>query len=481
MHMYLYIYMHVHVAACNLFHHWVRATRPYERASDRALASLHSRPDVVVQMKRATASTGSAKPKKLRLAQRIGLNTESVGIVATSGAVGNDAKATTSSGRSSGSAAAPKVDDGPRGRAWTVTVALPGSIVDNAQTHELRTHLVGQVARACAIFNVDEIVVFSTESGPQPSIAADAAASSSGRGGKRTNGSIFMARLLQYLECPQYLRKQLFPMHPDLRSVGLVAPLDAPHHLRIDEACDYREAVVVAPGAAGGGGAARESSQGGGGGSAATEGGGGGDSQGQATSECVYTGLRKELRIGRELPVGTRVTVRMPATGSSNARAATVVPPREPREVAGLYWGFEVRLAKGLAAVWSECPFASGYDVSIGTSEHGDTRLHASGDRSGADGGSDGGSDADAAPFSLPPFRHLLIVFGGVEGLEPAVSAEDALAECEDDVPSLFDHYLNLCPGQGSRTIRTEEALLVGLAALKPHIERAGRAGVAQA
>ena len=38
----------------------------------------------------------------------------------------------------------------------------------------------------------------------------------------------------------------------------------------------------------------------------------------------------------------------------------------------------------------------------------------------------------------------------------------------------LFDHYLNLCPNQGSRTIRTEEALLVGLSALKPHIERAG-------
>ena len=73
-----------------------------------------------------------------------------------------------------------------------------------------------------------------------------------------------------------------------------------------------------------------------------------------------------------------------------------------------------------------------------------------------------------------PPFKHALIVFGGVEGLETVVSAEEELAEVEDDVPSLFDHYLNLCPQQGSRTIRTEEALLVGLAALKPHLERGG-------
>ena len=41
------------------------------------------------------------------------------------------------------------------------------------------------------------------------------------------------------------------------------------------------------------------------------------------------------------------------------------------------------------------------------------------------------------------------------------------------DPASLFDHYLNLCPRQGSRTIRSEEAVLVGMAALRPHVERA--------
>lgn len=39
-------------------------------------------------------------------------------------------------------------------------MALPGSIIDNAQSHELRTALAGQVARALVIFNVDEVVVF---------------------------------------------------------------------------------------------------------------------------------------------------------------------------------------------------------------------------------------------------------------------------------------------------------------------------------
>ena len=45
------------------------------------------------------------------------------------------------------------------------------------------------------------------------------------------------------------------------------------------------------------------------------------------------------------------------------------------------------------------------------------------------------------------------------------------------DAASLFDHYINLCPGQGLRTIRTEEALLAGLAALKPYIARAAARG----
>lgn len=46
-------------------------------------------------------------------------------------------------------------------------------------------------------------------------------------------------------ETPQYLRKILFPMHPDLKFAGLQNPLDAPHHLRKGEKILYREGVVL--------------------------------------------------------------------------------------------------------------------------------------------------------------------------------------------------------------------------------------------
>lgn len=424
----------------------------------------------------AAIATGPRK-KKLRLAERTGVNTAPI--------VGKQQPDSKKPVAPAGAA-----DGKPRGRQWTVSVALPGSIVDNAQTNELRSQLVGQVARACAIFNVDEIIVFTpSEDGPPP--ISGVGGEREERRAKRTDGAIFMARLLQYLECPQYLRKHIFPVHNDLRHVGLLAPLDAPHHLRIEEACEYREAVVVAPGASAGGGKGGGADGGSGGADANGKGGGAGgegDGGGEAgaTSSTVYTGLRKELKIGHALPIGTRVTVRMPAAGSSNARAATVVPPREPRERLGMYWGYEVRLAKGLGAIWSECPYEGGYDTSLGTSEHGIAvaGLGGGGDAAAGESKNVGGSTSfgdgahgkrtGASEFALPPFRHLLLVFGGVEGLEPVVAADDELCEFEDEMQHLFDHYLNLCPNQGSRTIRTEEALLVGLSALKPHIERAG-------
>ena len=259
---------------------------------------------------------------------------------------------------------------------------------------------------------MDEIVIFQTES-------ASAGARTAPGGAPRTDGCVFMARLLQYLECPQYLRRQIFPMHPDLRFVGLLAPLDAPHHLRIDEECAYREGVVSEREAKGGG-------------------------------SLVYTGLRKEQKIDRTIEKGTRVTCGCRATPTR----ATASPSRRGRARRRGCTGATRSASPRASAVWSGCPYEGGYDVSIGTSEHGTNAL-------------------DEPSFALPRFDHLLVVFGGVEGLEPAVAAGKNLAAAGvHDPASLFDHYLNLCPPQGSRTIRSEEAVL-GMAALRPHVERA--------
>ncbi|KAI5096331.1 putative methyltransferase C9orf114-like, partial [Silurus meridionalis] len=306
-------------------------------------------------------------------------------------------------------------DEEAKGRLYTVSVALPGSVLDNAQSPELRTYLAGQIARACTVFCVDEVVVFD-EQGDDTKGTVEGEFKGVGKKGQ---ACVQLARILQFLECPQYLRKAFFPKHHDLQFAGLLNPLDSPHHMRIDEEAEFREGVVVdRPCKAGKG-------------------------------SFVNCGMRKEVQIDKQLQPGLRVTVRLNKNQISESRVykGVVVSPHVPRTEGGLYWGYSVRLASCLSAVMTECPFKDGYDLTIGTSEK--------------------GSNADDA--NLPPFRHMLVVFGGLQGLEASVDADPNLDVTDPSV--LFDLYLNTCPGQGSRTIRTEEAILISLSSLRQKIK----------
>ena len=84
-----------------------------------------------------------------------------------------------------------------------------------------------------------------------------------------------------------------------------------------------------------------------------------------------------------------------------------------------------------------------GYDLKIGTSERGDVQ--------------------ESNDLELPQFSHACVAVGGPEGLEQSMPPGQ-----ESMAAGLFDHWLNTCPNQGSRTIRTEEAVLISLAYLHP-------------
>ncbi|MBN3320148.1 CI114 methyltransferase, partial [Atractosteus spatula] len=303
-----------------------------------------------------------------------------------------------------------------KGRHYTVSIALPGSVLDNAQSPELRTYLAGQIARACTVFCVDEIVVFDEQGEDAKSVEGEFKGI-----GKKGQACVQLARILQYLECPQYLRKSFFPKHQDLQFAGLLNPLDSPHHMRTDEEAEFREGVVLD----------RPSRPG--------------------KGSFVNCGMRKEVRIDRRLQAGLRVTVHLDKNQSAESKVhkGVVVAPHVPRTEAGLYWGYSVRLASCLSNVFAECPYQEGYDLTIGTSER--------------------GSSID--DITLSPFNHVLIVFGGLQGLEASVDVDQNLEVTDPSV--LFDLYLNTCPGQGSRTIRTEEAILITLSGLRPKLATA--------
>jgi predicted SPOUT superfamily RNA methylase MTH1 len=330
-------------------------------------------------------------------------------------------------------------DDGPStsGRRWTVSMAVPGSIIDNTQNIEFATFVAGQVARTAAIFNVDEVVVF--DDTPD----RDAASVSS--------GTAFLARVVQFMETPQYLRKALIPMHEHLRLAGLLPPLDAiNHHLRTTEWREYREGVVlrseagkgsyvdigldrmafakevVAPNtrvtlhvgqeltaqfmpdfgenmvlgavraAAGGGRWGGRWGAGAGAGAGRALGGrwGGhwevagrllgrrwvqaGRWGGVDCSDAGLPGLPGRQALGRMLGclAGSKQAgpaLLLPAAPHPPPSRPQVVSPQEPREKLGLYWGYSVRIAKGVQGLMQGCPYKGGYDLKIGTSEHGET------------------------------------------------------------------------------------------------------------
>ncbi|KAA0719713.1 putative methyltransferase C9orf114 [Triplophysa tibetana] len=299
------------------------------------------------------------------------------------------------------------------GRAYTLSVALPGSVMDNAQSPELRTYLAGQIARACAVFCVDEVVIFDDQGDNIRKIEGEF------RGvGKKGQACVQLARILQFLECPQYLRKSFFPKHQDLQFAGILNPLDSPHHMRIDEEVEFREGVVMDRPCRSGKGS------------------------------FVNCGMRKEVQIDKQLQAGLRVTVHLNKNDNKDGKVynGRVVAPHVPRTEGGLYWGYSLRLASCLSAVFTECPYKEGYDLTIGTSERG----------------------TNTDQVTLSPFKHMLVVFGGLQGLEASLDADENLKVTDPSV--LFDLYLNSCPGQGSRTIRTEEALLISLSAIRQKI-----------
>jgi len=193
------------------------------------------------------------------------------------------------------------------------------------------------------------------------------------------------------------------------------------HHLRESDECRYREGVVSTHKVAEKGGS------------------------------YVNVGLKKDIFIEESIRPGVRVTIEYePSQISSEKKKikGKSVPPNTPKIKSGLYWGYSVRIASSFYTIFTECPYKEGYDLTIGTSERGD--------------------NIDETEISSN-FKHCIVVFGGLKGLEAALEVDERYSNV-DDPRKLFNYYLNTCPNQGSHTIRTEEAILISLSVLRPKL-----------
>src|SRR6218665_3439577 len=203
---------------------------------------------------------------------------------------------------------------------------------------------------------------------------------------KRKETLIQTVRILEYLECPQYLRRTLFPIQKYLQFAGLLNPLESTHHYKEQDDAEYREGVVL-------------------------------NKPPKKGRSFVNVGLRYDCMVDRSIQPNVRVTVKMTRTDNPKRVQGLIVSPNEPRQSSGLYWGYQIRIANSLHEVFDNCPYVTeknkGYDLKIGTSDRGD--------------------NIDDQISSLPRnFNHLLIVFGGLRGIEAAHETDDQLCHVVD-------------------------------------------------
>jgi len=273
-----------------------------------------------------------------------------------------------------------------------LVVAVPASLVSDVPHLREKTLKIGLVGRAAAIFRVDEIVVF-------PDFpSADQ---------KRETSLI--ATVLTYMETPQYLRKRLFKIRPELRYAGILPPLRTPHHPLADrlkdlKIGDFREGAVV---------------------SSAKEG------------VLVDIGVEQPVLVPEvRLRVNTRVTVKVTELGK---KPKAVLAKREEIKT---YWGYQVTVSK---QPFGRFVKSRDFDLVIATSRRGKPLK----------------AIRNELEARWRKSRKVLVAFGApTVGLYEIAEREGATLE------EIAPFVVNTIPNQATETVRTEEAMYASLAVL---------------
>jgi len=269
-------------------------------------------------------------------------------------------------------------------------IALPASVVSDTPHLREKTSKIGLMGRAAAIFRVDEIVIFPDTSDSNQKTEMD-----------------LVSKLLSYLETPQYLRKKMFKLSPDLQYAGILPPLRTPHHplnrrmkeLRVGE---FREAVALSN---------------------------------REKQTLVDIGVEQPVLLrGKELAVGKRVTVKVAKIGK------VVEVGLASRDETPSYWGYTVTA--------EELPFGSflkkrDFDLTVATSKYGSPFADVAGEIVG----------------KWKEANSVLVAFGA-----PSQGLSDIVRREGSRLSEIVDFVVNTVSMQGTETVRTEEALIASLA-----------------
>jgi predicted SPOUT superfamily RNA methylase MTH1 len=280
----------------------------------------------------------------------------------------------------------------PRKHPFHYAIAVPASFVSDIPHMREKTFRIGLIGRAAAMFRVNEVIIY-------PDMPNE---------NQREDIRLVQA-VLSYMETPQYLRRRLFKIVPELQYAGTLPPLRTPHHPTANKTSDlrqgeFREGAVI---------------------SASNEG------------SLIDIGVEQPALLrGVQLKANSRITARISVV--SKRPEVTLADPRDNET----YWGYKVTASN---APFGQFLKARQFDLVIATSKRG--RLI-----------KEGMNDL-ANRFRTS--HNILTAFGAPsQGLHEIVGHEQAKLD------DMADFVINTIPGQATETVRTEEAVYASLSIL---------------
>ncbi|RLE85010.1 MAG: hypothetical protein DRJ39_02265, partial [Thermoprotei archaeon] len=254
-------------------------------------------------------------------------------------------------------------------------VAIPSNLFLKNHLRE-KTLRIGLLARAFAVFRVEEVIIYKIS-------------------GVNDEANInIIKKILEYLECPQYIRSRLFKKDPVLKYAGILPPLRTPHHPLKNEKTTYREGVVI---------------------------------RRRRNYVLVDVGLESPVEVfaKKRIRDGERVSIVISYDSQGNVKKAEIVE----RDNIGIYWGYTVEISKSLTRTIKE----SGADLVVATSRKGDLIQDIS----------------QRFIEKMHDARKLILLFGSQkEGLFEIAKREGR------KLPDISDLIINFVPYQGTKTVR---------------------------
>jgi methyltransferase len=277
-------------------------------------------------------------------------------------------------------------------------VAIPDSSISDQQAKRDKSIKIAQFARAFSIFRVKRVYIYHDKTSEI-----------------NKNDARILKTILGYLDTPQYLRRRLYPITPDLEFAGILHPIKAPHHKK------FEDIKSIKPGDARVG---------------------------------VVTRHKGVMHV--DVGLGTMIPCENISPSEEGKKVNVKFMSRHPKlrvtkasaeDMNNSYWGYEILQVPSLHGLLKETKSKNNIEIMI-TSRNG-------------------------SPFKIVEYdllmtlnlvRNLLVVFGA-----PKRSVEQILSG-EGQSIEHYKYRVNMFPFQGTETVRLEEAIFGSLAILNNNL-----------